>query len=615
MFIGKYEVVSEIGEGGMGKVVLAKNQSGRLVVIKQPFADNPEFREMLVNEARVGLRLRHPHIVETVDFFELDGQVSLVLSYVSGASLKAIRDHGPVPAGIVCLWGQQIAEALEAIHNATSEEGVPLNIVHRDVTPGNIMVGHDGNVRLIDLGIARSDDRNLEQTKTGYLRGTLRYLAPEVFKLGEYSPQSDMWSLGISLLDAALGRSAIEGREAEVYAKVMDGRIFGFQSGEFLDPLLERALRKLLAQDPADRPKKAKDVAALFSMIGQDLKGSPALASQEVQARVGESALPLTSDALIEESRDELVEQAAGAWGGSTAWSEADAEVALAEEAAAKKDAQQNDVDRKEIFNRGEIQDSVNKRAGSLADSADAVIDAGGFLAKKALHETNEKAANASTRLRATAELVEEPDHASDGLRGGTHRNGTNSGPTSAELNAFNAPPIGGGQTQLRNYKSDIRSMEQGSGRKNTGKSMKSDEDEDAFPVILTAVVAGGLVLFTLLVFGIVLLVSNLKGADDPVITSVIGDAGNGAPELEPFTAEPPAPEGKPEKPDEEEVQREKDRLAEERRIRKIRASMPSCWQPGITKYFFYVHRGKTVIKQRFKDIPRRFKKKVKCVN
>jgi serine/threonine protein kinase len=310
MFIGKYEIVSDLGDGGMGTVKLARSPSGDLVVVKQAHPNDPLLRELLIDEAHVGLRLKHPNIVETLDYFEHDGTPVLVVAFVSGASLADIRAKGPLEPGVVCRIGRQIAEALDALHHAVGDDGRPLAVLHRDVTPNNIMVGYDGNARLIDLGIAKSDDRRSQKTQTGFLRGTLRYMAPEVFEDSRYSPQSDLWALGISLLDAALGRQAIKGSEGEVVGKVMTGRVIELRPGESLDPDLEKALRKLLDKDPRKRPSRGQDAAALFLWIEKKLGGDAAQTERALKAAVGDP--PAMGDADDDEATIRLMTQAQG---------------------------------------------------------------------------------------------------------------------------------------------------------------------------------------------------------------------------------------------------------------------------------------------------------------
>jgi serine/threonine protein kinase len=268
---GRYDVVGDLSSGGMGRLRLARATSGRLVVIKTPH--NREDDERLRDEARVGMRLLHPHIVETLDLLDLEGRPGLVTAYVSGASLFDLRRKGLLPPMVVCRVGRQIAEALDAIHNACDEVGRPLKILHRDVTPSNIMLGHDGRARLIDLGIARSLESRAERTDAGSVRGTLRYLAPELFGNGEHSPQTDLWSLGVVLWEALRGKEAVKGTSAAAIGKIISGHIMALEPGERVDARMQRAIAQLLRLDAAQRPARAREAAAMFSMLEKELAG------------------------------------------------------------------------------------------------------------------------------------------------------------------------------------------------------------------------------------------------------------------------------------------------------------------------------------------------------
>ena len=287
MRIGRYEVIGELGRGGMGSVSLARCQAGELVVLKRPLEDDPDLCERLRDEARVGLRLSHPNVVETLDLFEHEGRPVLVVSYVSGASMYDLRQKGRLAIGAICRVGRQIADALDALHHATDEHGRSLEMLHRDVTPGNIMLGHDGNARLIDLGIARSSENRAERTRTGFMRGTLRYLAPELFDNKDYTPASDLWSLGLVLLEAALGRQMFRGTDAEIVGKIISGKALELQPEEELDPRFHRAVSALLKQKPEQRPKRARDAAAVFAMLEKEYGETEVEAVDAVLRAVG----------------------------------------------------------------------------------------------------------------------------------------------------------------------------------------------------------------------------------------------------------------------------------------------------------------------------------------
>jgi serine/threonine protein kinase len=309
MMLGRYEIIGDLGAGGMGRVQLAKSPNGALVVAKTSLSKGRDDDERLRDEARVGLRVSHQSIVETLDLFEADGHPVLVTAYVSGASLLDLRHAGAMHPGVVCRIGRQIAEALDVIHHTCDENGKSLRILHRDVTSGNVMLGHDGQARLIDLGIARSVESRADRTLTGCLRGTLRYLSPELFDNAEHSPQSDMWALGVVLWEALLGRSAMIGSEAECVGRILSGRVMQLDASETVDPKMERAIAQLLAKNPKDRPRRARDAAAVFAMFEKEYGDTQQLSTRAVLRAVGQPRVWLKDGSA--ESHKLLVERAA----------------------------------------------------------------------------------------------------------------------------------------------------------------------------------------------------------------------------------------------------------------------------------------------------------------
>ena len=271
MKVGPYEIKHELGAGGMGRVRLARAVDGRLVVLKNCLRDDDDDDDRLRDEARVGLRLRHPGVVETVGLLEVPderGKVRpvLVTAFVDGVSLLELRKTRPLSPALVCRLGRQLAAALDAIHGIVDDEGRPLGVLHRDVTAANCLLGDDGDARLIDFGIARSRESRALRTQTGLVRGTLRYLAPEIFAGTGYSVQSDLWSLGVVLFEALVGRAAVTGNDVAAMGRICVGNLMELYPGETPDPRVLRALSQLLQKKPADRPRSARDAAAIFAM-------------------------------------------------------------------------------------------------------------------------------------------------------------------------------------------------------------------------------------------------------------------------------------------------------------------------------------------------------------
>ena len=199
---GRYEVVRAIGRGGMGTVWLCRdNVLGREVAVKQVGALPGEaaMAQRAMREARIAASLNHPNAVAVYDIVDHDGDHWLVMEYVDGRSLaEVIQEDGSVPPNRVATIGAAVASALSRAH----ERG----IVHRDIKPGNILIGRNGRPKISDFGIARghADD---QLTQTGFVTGTPGYLSPELVRGGDPTPASDVWALGATLYTAVEGQA------------------------------------------------------------------------------------------------------------------------------------------------------------------------------------------------------------------------------------------------------------------------------------------------------------------------------------------------------------------------------------------------------------------------
>jgi tRNA A-37 threonylcarbamoyl transferase component Bud32 len=224
---GRYRMVRRIGEGGMAEVfeaeALGEGGFRRRVAIKRLLAANAgdeAFRRMFLDEARIASQLHHAGIVAIVDFGISDGLPFQVLEYVDGPSLIELRElAGEIPVEVVLAIGTEIAHALEHAHQATDGEGRRLGIVHRDVSPGNILVAWSGDVKLTDFGIAFARGRDVT-TSAGVAKGTLAFMAPEQVLRGELDGRTDVFGLGCVLALLATGASPLstEGAMADLVA-------------------------------------------------------------------------------------------------------------------------------------------------------------------------------------------------------------------------------------------------------------------------------------------------------------------------------------------------------------------------------------------------------------
>jgi serine/threonine protein kinase len=215
---GRYKFIGEIGRGGMANVYLTATRGAlggfqKLVVIKLLRADlseEQEFRQMFLAEARLAARLNHPHVVQTYDVGEDDGRYYLAMEYVDGQTLETAR-RAPDAARLFPprLQLQVLVHVLSGLHYAhelKDYDGKPLNVVHRDVTPSNILLGYDGRVKLVDFGVAKALDSGT-QTRAGVVKGKTGYMAPEAFTdSGHVDRRADIFSVGVLLWETLVGR-------------------------------------------------------------------------------------------------------------------------------------------------------------------------------------------------------------------------------------------------------------------------------------------------------------------------------------------------------------------------------------------------------------------------
>ena len=218
--LGRYELVHRLGAGGGGEVweAVLHGPAGfrRRVALKllREGSATPEAREALLQEARLGALVAHPHVVSTLELGEHEGQWYLVMDLVRGCTASALRRRGPLPPGALLDIGVQVCDGLAHIHGLTDQDGWPLGLVHRDIKPGNLMIDTARQVRIVDLGIARL--QGTEEVPAG----TPGFVAPEQLR-GLEGPRADVFALGATLSYLALGRPPF-GKGAQAIARVLD---------------------------------------------------------------------------------------------------------------------------------------------------------------------------------------------------------------------------------------------------------------------------------------------------------------------------------------------------------------------------------------------------------
>ncbi len=278
--LGRYTLHGEIASGGMATVYFGRlaGEGGfsRVVAIKcmhPHLAEDPEFRAMFLDEARLAARIRHPNVVSTIDMGSSDDGMFLVMEYITGESLAALtraaaRRGEPIPVSISIRIMIDTLYGLHAAHVVTDDAGAPLSIVHRDISPQNILVATDGHARVLDFGIAKAAGRS-HTTRDGQLKGKFRYMAPEQVRDAPVSAQTDVYAASVVLWELLTGQPLFRGsNDAAVIARVLEGviappsKLAPALSGE-LDAIVLRGL----ARQPSDRFASAEEMAEALEVL------------------------------------------------------------------------------------------------------------------------------------------------------------------------------------------------------------------------------------------------------------------------------------------------------------------------------------------------------------
>lgn len=215
--VGRYEVVRRLAFGGMAEVFLARETTTvgatRLVAIKRMLphlAEDEQFTSMFLDESRVALQLQHPHICTCYEVGREDGSPFLVMEYIDGRSLAKVVElgiaGGGLPPEIAVRIIAQAAEGLHYAHRARDANGEPLHIVHRDVSPSNIMIGRTGQVKVLDFGVAKARS-HATKTHPGMVKGKFAYMAPEQCRGQVVDARADVFALGLCLYEVLTGRA------------------------------------------------------------------------------------------------------------------------------------------------------------------------------------------------------------------------------------------------------------------------------------------------------------------------------------------------------------------------------------------------------------------------
>ena len=274
----------DLAKGGMGTVELVLRREGefrRLHAVKRlhpHLLEDEDLRAMFLDEARIAGLLRHANVVSVLDVGEDAQGPFLVMDYVDGVTLSAIiQHHAPreqlLPAQLCARIGGEIARGLAAAHELIGHDGKLLDIVHRDVSPQNVLVGFDGQVRLADFGIARALGRSAKLTELGVIKGKIGYQAPEQLRFEEASARSDLFALGVVLYELLSGKRLSKSTpELPAPLRILQEPPPDIGDERFdVPPALTELLFELLAKRREDRPESARIVATRLDDCVLDL--------------------------------------------------------------------------------------------------------------------------------------------------------------------------------------------------------------------------------------------------------------------------------------------------------------------------------------------------------
>ena len=279
--LGRYRLIALLGQGGMADVYLAYTQGAggfrKLLVVKLArFTGEPLFATMFLSEARLAAQLSHPNIVQTFEIGEEGTHRYIVMEYLDGGNLGRLRQRllkrGGIPLRISLHVLLQVLEGLEYAHEAAGIDGRALRVVHRDLSPTNIMCTMQGAVKILDFGIARAAD-SAGLTQTGKFSGKLQYMPPEQVRGERVDARADLFAVGVMLAESALGHGLWGTMiNSAIAIELAAGRIPPLDRGVPLHPTLRQICEKALASDRAYRYETARelkeDLAAFAATLG-----------------------------------------------------------------------------------------------------------------------------------------------------------------------------------------------------------------------------------------------------------------------------------------------------------------------------------------------------------
>jgi serine/threonine-protein kinase len=281
IYVGRYAVFDEIASGGFASVHLGRSVGvggfSRTVAVKRlhrQYARDPEVSAMFLDEAKLVARIRHPNVLPTLDLIAEDEEMFIVMEYVEGVTLRYLMRHAKqrkrqIPLGVTLRIIVGALHGLHAAHEAKTETGDPLQLVHRDVSPDNILVGVDGMPRLLDFGVARALGQ-FHSTREGEVKGKLAYITPEQVRGDELTRRSDIFSASVVLWEAITGQRLFAAKSIAAAAHSLLTQRIGPPSEVCDSPKkLDGIVLQGLEREPDKRWANADRMAAALEAVGE----------------------------------------------------------------------------------------------------------------------------------------------------------------------------------------------------------------------------------------------------------------------------------------------------------------------------------------------------------
>lgn len=373
---GKYLLLRRVAVGGMAEIYLALEEiphaGCRFVTIKRirpDLAHDRDFIDFFLSESRVALKCSHPNLPQTFDLGVVDGVHYLAMEFIRGHTLldvirRTYMQSQVVSVGTAVAVGIQIAAALEHAHGLTDVDGKPMEVIHRDVTPQNIMVSTGGIAKLIDFGIVRASVQ-AHQTRAGTVKGKFSYMAPEQLAGPDHIDQRcDIFALGVCLHETLSGRALFRGKsDADTLRRIRSAEVPDLsQHRADVPPQLSAVILKALERQPQRRFQSATELLAALEEVSEEcgIYRSVTRTRDEVLERCGDPPMP-TLDAATSRALTQAAER------GSTAEVVAVASASLPAIPTAVVPGPPGDVSQRAVAVSGEVEVAAS---GEVADAA-----------------------------------------------------------------------------------------------------------------------------------------------------------------------------------------------------------------------------------------------------